>query len=218
MSIVPTLDGFIAFIRNQMGISAQYLPDSSDDISTAYNLSLAQVNVFFARITGSLYQLMVYNLAADILINIAQDYRVGISHIYWTAGVATVITSTPNTFVTGNVVSIVGAVPVGYNVSAMATISNPTYLTLPIPTNPNAYILGGTIGFNLFETLRSNWHLNNFVGGVIQESHDETTGETIAVPDAIKQATLNDLQLFKTPYGRFYLQYAQKLGTAWGIS
>lgn len=200
-----------------MGISAQYLPDSSPDINTAYCLAKAQVNLAFTQFP-LIYEIMIYNLAGDILINIAQDYSVAINSISWSANVATVVTAVANTFISGQFVTVSGAFPVGFNATAQATVVDSTHFRYPLIVNPGTLLAPGNAGFNLFAAMRAQWHLTSFVGGVIQSSADESTSESLAVPKAIQEATLNDLQLFKTSYGRTYLSYAQRFGTLWGIS
>lgn len=73
-------------------------------------------------------------------------------------------------------------------------------------------------GGTFFADLRSKWKLNSFVAGVIQSTADESTSESMLVPDFMKNLMLSDLQELKTPYGRVYLSYAQKAGPLWGIS
>src|SRR5579862_4784652 len=82
----PTLAGFLTFIRNVMGISTTILPDSSPVIGMAFAVALAIANDALQTVavpqfdsTGaslnsggySIYAFMVYNLAADNLINYA---------------------------------------------------------------------------------------------------------------------------------------------------
>ena len=80
----PSLAGFLAFVRNTMGISAIILPDASPVIGMALAVSLAIVNRAFKAVGScspalpgvpavSIYTLMVYNLAGSNLINYAQD-------------------------------------------------------------------------------------------------------------------------------------------------
>lgn len=73
-------------------------------------------------------------------------------------------------------------------------------------------------GQTFFACLRRDWGINDFVSGVISASSDESTSESLLVPDAFKNLTLSDLQNLKTPYGRAYLAIAQKIGTLWGLS
>ena len=73
-------------------------------------------------------------------------------------------------------------------------------------------------GQTFFADLRASLGLNSFTAGVIQSSNDESTGESMLVPDAFKNLTLMDLQNLKTPYGRTYLQFAQSTGTLWGLT
>lgn len=73
----PTQAGFLAFIRNGMGITTTYLPDSSVWIGYAYTVAVALVNpqIQQACYPGApvMYELAVYNLAAHNLITFAQD-------------------------------------------------------------------------------------------------------------------------------------------------
>lgn len=69
-----------------------------------------------------------------------------------------------------------------------------------------------------FKDLRASLGLNSFVAGVIESSHDETTGQSILVPDIFKEMNLSEVQLLKTPWGRAYLGWAQKYGQLWGLS
>lgn len=69
-----------------------------------------------------------------------------------------------------------------------------------------------------FAYLRDKMDLNGFKAGVIEASADETTSANFAVPDALKNLTVDQLQLTKTPWGRNYLGYAQKVGTLVGIT
>lgn len=85
----PTLAGFIAFIRNVMGISTTVLPDASPVIGFAFSVALAIVNPALKKVAlpqqdsagaalysgqpSSIYALAVYNLAGDRVINYGQD-------------------------------------------------------------------------------------------------------------------------------------------------
>lgn len=69
-----------------------------------------------------------------------------------------------------------------------------------------------------FAYARYSYKINSFVAGVVQEAHDETTGETLKIND-VQQLSLMDLQNLRTPFGRAYLQFAQMIGpTIWGLS
>jgi hypothetical protein len=76
---MPTLAGFLSFIRNGMGITTTVLPDNSVWITYAFNVAMALVNqalsaVVVDPVTGdTIYSLAVYNLAASNLLNYAQD-------------------------------------------------------------------------------------------------------------------------------------------------
>jgi hypothetical protein len=69
-----------------------------------------------------------------------------------------------------------------------------------------------------FDYLRTNYGLNTFVAGVIQASADEGTSSSYLVPEAFKELQISDLDYLKTPWGRTYLGWAQRLGTNWGLT
>lgn len=69
-----------------------------------------------------------------------------------------------------------------------------------------------------WQYLRTQYDINGFIAGVVQSSNDVTTGNTLLVPDFMKEFQLSDLQELKTPWGRAYLAWAQKYGTAWGLT
>ena len=67
----PTLAGFQLFITTVMDINATVLPPTTPVIQVAYDVALEVVNVALAA-TG-IYDLAVYNLAGDNLLNYAPD-------------------------------------------------------------------------------------------------------------------------------------------------
>lgn len=71
---------------------------------------------------------------------------------------------------------------------------------------------------SVFGQLREDMGINNFTAGVISASSDETTSQTRAVGDALKNLTIFDLQRLKDPWGRAYLEIAQQYGELWGLS
>jgi hypothetical protein len=55
--------------------------------------------------------------------------------------------------------------------------------------------------------------------GVIATSSDVSTASSYAIPQALQNLTLADLQMLKDPWGRVYLGYAQMFGPSiWGMS
>lgn len=154
-----TLAGYESFITNYMKIPVAALPLNDPIIlmtlAIAEELVITDLKVVTSPCGSTLgytqpnvYELAVYNLAADFLINFAQD-------------------------------------------------------------QPRQ---------NYFANARAAFGINNFVAGVISESHDESTGQSILTPDFMKNLTLSDLQRLKTPFGRTYLQLVQGVGTLWGLS
>ena len=75
----PTLEGYLRFIRYQMRIPQDVLPDNDYWIGASYNLAINLCNPLLAAIPNknknypSYYAIAVYNLAGDRLINFAND-------------------------------------------------------------------------------------------------------------------------------------------------
>lgn len=69
----PTQAGFLAWVRGVMGVPVQWLPDDSQAITDAYEVSVATVNPIFCSVPGSIYRTMVYNLAGHLLAMWAPD-------------------------------------------------------------------------------------------------------------------------------------------------
>lgn len=61
--------GFIEFVRTDMGITADQVPDDSASLSMAYNAALQWVNDGIAAVMPDLYGIAVYNLAGSFLVN-----------------------------------------------------------------------------------------------------------------------------------------------------
>lgn len=78
MGGAPTIGDFQAFLTNIVGVPASALPSDSPVIGYAFNFAVSTVNTQLTLACSppgswTPYQLAVYNLAADILINWAQD-------------------------------------------------------------------------------------------------------------------------------------------------
>lgn len=69
---MPTAAGFLDFARNVMGIDPVYLPDDAPIIGVAFRIASGTVNPML-RSMPDMYDLAVYNLAGDTLINFAPD-------------------------------------------------------------------------------------------------------------------------------------------------
>lgn len=69
----PSQADFQTFLTNVVGIAVEYLPVGSPSIGYAYSYAYSVVLPLLAYIPGNLYSLAIYNLAADALINYAQD-------------------------------------------------------------------------------------------------------------------------------------------------
>lgn len=69
----PTLAGFIAWARVEMGITTDQLPDDSVWWGYAFNVAIDVVNLAICQASPTIYMLAVYNLAASNLVEFAQD-------------------------------------------------------------------------------------------------------------------------------------------------
>lgn len=75
----PTLAGFQNFIVTVMGIDSSKLSLSNPVVAMVYNLAVNTVNLALVAIPNAdtsqptIYATAVYNLAGDLLINLAQD-------------------------------------------------------------------------------------------------------------------------------------------------
>ena len=69
-----------------------------------------------------------------------------------------------------------------------------------------------------WSTFQASRGLNNFVAGLINQAHDQGTGEGTYILPQLAGMTLFDLQLTKTPWGQQYLMFAGEWGTIWGLT
>ena len=69
-----------------------------------------------------------------------------------------------------------------------------------------------------FAYWRSTWKINSFTPGVLSASADEGTSMSLNVPEFMNRLTMGDLQFVKTPWGRRYMTWAQRIGSSWGIT
>lgn len=71
--MTTSLSGFIAFVRTDMGVTADQVPDDSPSLALAYGGSEEWVNREIAMVMPNLYAVAVYNLAASFLINYGSE-------------------------------------------------------------------------------------------------------------------------------------------------
>jgi hypothetical protein len=88
----------------------------------------------------------------------------------------------------------------------------------PDPDPPVPYPTKNRYNLPYMAFLRKQWNLGGFTPGVVQSTADESTSESLVVPEQLKGLTIDQLGNLKTPYGRAYLGIAQKAGNIWGIS
>jgi hypothetical protein len=230
-----TLAGFISFIQLNMQIPASALPTNSPVIPMALAIAQDIVNPALCAIGNvstsyagpSIYDLAVYNLAGDNLINFATDQSVAIAGIAWASSTATATTAVAHGFNTGDPILITGNAPLAYNsqpgpnnasVAAQIVVTSSTAFSYPVAANPGSFVSGGQASEIFFANARRQFGINSFVAGVISSSADVSTSESLLVPDQMKTLTLSNLQNLKTPWGRQYLAFAMQYGSLWGMS
>ncbi|VTN19567.1 Uncharacterised protein [Klebsiella pneumoniae] len=67
--MTTSLSGFIEFVRSDMGITPDQVPDDSPSFSLAYGGAVEWVNPDIACVMPNMYSIAVYNLGASFLIN-----------------------------------------------------------------------------------------------------------------------------------------------------
>lgn len=80
--------------------------------------------------------------------------------------------------------------------------------------NPDASPPDNTFWSDLREALG----LNSATMGIITAAADQGTSDSLYIPDTIKNMTLMDLQLAKSPWGLQYLSIVGQWGTIWGLT
>lgn len=74
-------------------------------------------------------------------------------------------------------------------------------------------------GQTYFKDLRRDMKIERPALGVASSGSDQGTSGTVLNPEFMKQLTLADLQVLRTPWGREYIGIAQSWGsTLWGVS
>jgi hypothetical protein len=66
--------------------------------------------------------------------------------------------------------------------------------------------------------LRNKLGINSFVPGLVNQAHDQGTGEGMYILPIFAGLTMLGLQLIKSPWGRNYLMFAGQWGPIWGLT
>ena len=212
---MPTLAGYLAWIRAVMGISTNYLPDSSPYIAASFSFAQEIVSGYLAEVSQTVYTDAVYNFAGHLLIETAQD-QPGASFTGYIAGNnLTIVTLNSGVVASQQVLIATGILPATIIIggSDLAWEINPlqSYGSVSSPFSINSQ-------YNYFSNLRELCKINNFVSGVVQSTSDESTSTTLAVTEVMQRLNFSDLQYIKTPYGCAYLGYAARVGSPVGVS
>lgn len=229
----PSLDGFLVFIRNMMGIPTNYLPDDDPQITYAYDWALDVVSQDLQcapSVQGAWgpYVRAVYNLGGHTLVEWAVDQSYALSALSWSAGTVSGTTAVTNAILPGDRVQVVDVSPLAYQgpqvgpKSVVVTATpDTTHFQYVLASNPGAATLltGAAVEETFFAQLRSKLNLGIFAPGVVSNASDVSTSTGLNNPKFMEGLTLENLQLLKTPWGRAYLAIAQRLGpNVWGLS
>lgn len=227
----PTLAGFTNFVRTNVGIGTNYLPDDSPWLTWAYNQALNIVNPML-KATWSQpgaytpYTTAVYNLGTHTLIEMAQDVSYPIGAASWANGLVTLTLGTQNTVQPGDLVAVSGVSPVAYDSQPAkafrlnSVIPGENQVTYALGSNPGpgTVLEGASLSETYFYAARASFGLLRFVPGVITNASDQGTGASLLNPEFMKNLTIADLQYLRTPWGQIYDSLAQKVGTLWGLT
>lgn len=73
-------------------------------------------------------------------------------------------------------------------------------------------------GQTYFAGQRAAFDMLGVSNGMIAASSDQGTSNTFATPEGFKNLTVRDLDFMRTPWGRWYLGYAQDYGSIVGLT
>lgn len=229
----PNLTNYQTFITNVMGIGASYLPSSSPFIQhtfdQALNIADTDIGQVPAQTTSwSPYELAVYNLGGHLLIEFAADQSYAVSAATWSNGLTTLTTAAPHQIAVGDEIAVSGLSPLPYVLPQPGKGQFVAYLVpdnthvgylVKDPGTPTPVLASAAVAERFFARARAGFKINSLVPGVVTNASDVSTGAGLLNPEFMRSLTLENLQLLKTPYGRSYLQIAQKYGpTIWGLT
>ena len=210
---MPTLAGYLLWIRNFMGVPVSALPDNSIYITYSFAAAQEIVPDELNLVSAFNYTDATYNLAAHILITTVQDQPGAVFSGYIAGNNLTVVLISSGTIASGQSLSAVGLNALVIGGSGYAWEVNPAqnYGSVLTP-----FTMTSTL--NYFANLRAQFKVFQFVAGVVQTSGDEGSQTTIAVTDAMKGLKFSELNYNKTPYGNNYIAYVQPIGSPFGMS
>jgi hypothetical protein len=85
----PSIAGFLTFVRGVMGVPSSALPDDAPALTYAFNVAVATTYALLAGVptpiasAWTIYEIAVYNLGGDLLINYAPDLPGQTPADYW---------------------------------------------------------------------------------------------------------------------------------------
>ena len=142
----------------EMNTSQEYYASSSPySVNLASGVPwvwMAAVKFASGAISSGLYSTLIGNTGASFSVSMngtansvsikTFDVNYNIASASWASGVATISTTTANTFETGQSITIGSVSPSGYNGTYTITVVNPTTFTYSLASNPGTYVSGGT--------------------------------------------------------------------------
>lgn len=211
----PNVADFTTFLQTSLNIPTSALPSNSPWITYAFNQAMA-MTLYVPEVTAIEYVLAVYNGGAHILIKITPDQQALVTASI-TSGVLDVTAITSGTVAVGmQVLNVAAPVP---NVISFGTGTGGTgtyTLDQSITVSSTSMTLQGTY----FQNLRGNsgFDLVGVPIGFLSASSDESTSQSMVVPESLQNLSLTDLDFMRTPWGRWWIEYGQDFGTVWGLS
>lgn len=220
--LVPNLPDYLTFLTSAVGIPVVNLPP--DFTGTASVDGSTTTLTVLTVLTGTLYVGAALYDAAGFIPQGATITGL----LTGTGGVGTYTMSSAST-------GISAGEPVGaYNNTVIATfeVANDT-VNCTINASPRLYTLAvynfatdRLLNFALdipnqtyFSDFRVKFNINDRSPGTVASASDNGTSSAFLNPEFMRDLTVRDLQMLKTPYGRAYAEFAQDYGSViWGVS
>jgi hypothetical protein len=221
----PNIIDYTKFLLTGVGIPAAMLPP--DFTGTGTVASGSNVLTIVTATTGALYSGAVVSDASgyipvgDTIIQQLTGTTGGIG-TYQMAGAATNTQSTPEAITAANGWIVTTLSVAQEVVNETLACASPLLYTLAVYNLAADRLINFAIDITdqtYFQDLRAQLRISDVSLGVVSSSSNETTSSSWLNPEALKNLTLQDLQMLKTEYGRTYMGIAQSYGsTIWGLS
>jgi hypothetical protein len=206
-------------------VSAYGETPASSEVSTAVTGPTGSVSVSSPAAVTNATGFNVYaagTASQEVLINSA-PVQIGTPYVIGALSTGLVIPPTVNTtgwtwpsYAMGRAQRLVLNIPAIAGADYTLAVYNcATHILLNIAPDTSAIYKDG-VGF--FAYMRNEFDLNEPASGVISSSSDQGTSSSFTVPHQFENFTVSDLDFFRTPWGRFYIGYAQDFGAISGLT